>query len=131
MDTKWISYYFFFFAGLVHIGFFFFEAVLIRRTETARRLGLTDDAHAQVKIWAINQGFYNLMLALGTFLGLWLVRQKQVMLAGLLTSFCGITMIVAGVVLFVTAPRLRKWALLQALPPLLGFLFLVSHVRPE
>ena len=130
MEAKWISFFCFSLAALLHYVFFFFEAVLLQKPEAARRMKLSEEAHKHVKLWALNQAFYNLALALGMTVGLIFVLQLRVVAAGTLVGFCGLSMILAGIVLAVTAPRYWKGALAQALPPALGFLFLVSHISP-
>jgi putative membrane protein len=129
MKTEWIAFSFFFLAAMIHIGFFVFETFLLQKTSTAKRMGITGDAHKAVKPWAFNQGFYNLFLALGTLSGLYMIFQKKIMTAGALVSFCGLSMIGAGIALWFSIPRLRKFALLQLAPPLIGFIFLFFHVR--
>lgn len=128
MDTKWISFILFAIAGIIHLGFFWFESVILQRPQSYKLLGIDESAHRQVKIWALNQGYYNLFLAIGMFIGLYFVLQKQVMMAGAFAGFSGACMFGAGVVLAASSPRLRKFALIQAVPPLLGFIFLYFHI---
>ncbi|MCB0349738.1 MAG: DUF1304 domain-containing protein [Bdellovibrionales bacterium] len=128
MKTEWISFIFFGMAALIHVGLFILESFLFQKDGAQAKLGLTKEQHAAVKPWALNQGYYNLFLAIGTFVGLSLVLKKQILLAGVLTSFCGLSMMGAGTVLWFTVPRSRKFALLQILPPLIGFAFLFFHI---
>lgn len=128
MKSEWISFIFFAIAAIFHLGFFILESILFQRKGGHRLFKIPAKDHDAVKVWALNQGVYNLFLSLGTFLGLYFVLKKQVMLAGLLTSFCGVSMIGAGLVLWFSAPHLRRGALLQIVPPALGFLFLAFHV---
>lgn len=125
---KWLSFGSFALAGLLHIGFFVFESILFQNPKMAKRLRMSEHEHRAVKLWAYNQGFYNLALGLGTFVGLYFVLKFQVIIAGTILSFCGFTMVMAGVVLWFSAPDWRKSALVQAIPPLLGFLFLYFHI---
>lgn len=129
MDFRWISFFFFALAAILHIGFFVFESIILQKTGAHNKLKISEEAHKAVKIWAFNQGFYNLFLAMGMFVGLGMIFKKQIFIAGAITSFAGFFMIAAGVVLWFSAPRLRKAAVLQMVPPLLGFLFLISHIR--
>ncbi len=129
MKPEWISFFFFFLAALIHVGFFVIESILFQKKDGYKIFKIQPEDHQKVKIWAFNQGFYNLFLAFGTFIGLALIFKKQIMLAGVLTSFCGLSMIGAGIVLWVSAPQLRRGALAQILPPLIGFVFLSFHVR--
>ena len=77
---------------------------------------------------AFNQGFYNLFLALGTFVGLFLlawgnpVAGKWVMLVALSS------MVLASVVLVVSHRKLWRAALVQGVVPLLGIVFLLGAV---
>ena len=128
MIVSWLSFFCFFVAALAHIGFFIFEVFLLPKPHVYKKFGYTEDSFKLVKIWATNVGFYNLCFALGTLTGLYFIFKKQIMLAGVLTSFCGLSMITAGIALWVTAPHLRRWALLQILPPVIGFAFLAMHV---
>ncbi len=128
MKVEWISFICFGLAGFIHLGFFILESFIYQKEGAHTKLGLTKEQHAAIKVWAFNQGFYNLFLALGTFTGLSFVLKKQIMVAGVLTGFCGLSMIVAGVVLWLTVPHVRKMALLQLLPPLIGFIFLSLHI---
>ncbi len=125
---EWISFVLFALAALIHIGFFIAESILFQRPGGHRIFGLKESDVLAVRPWAFNQGFYNLFLALGTLLGLYFVLKMQIMLAGVLTGFCAVSMIGAGLALWWSVPRLRRFALIQMLPPLLGLLFLYFHV---
>ena len=111
-----------------HIGFFIIESIMYQKPEGYKLFKISPQDHLATKKWAFNQGFYNLFLALGTFWGLYFVTQKQVMVAGVLTGFCGMSMLAAGVVLWFSTPQLRKAAYYQIIPPLLGFISLSFHI---
>ncbi len=129
MKAEWISFFFFFLAALIHVGFFVFESILLQRPSAQSQLKLSESEFAKVKPWMFHQGFYNLFLAVGVFFGLALIFKKQVVAAGALTGFCGLCMTMAGLLLFIQQPNFRKWALLQFIPPVIGFFFLSFHVR--
>lgn len=118
-DVKWISYFFFGVAAIIHIGFFIMESFILQK-----KAEFSKDA----KLWAFNQGFYNLFLAVGMIIGLYYVRQLEIRMAGMMVSFSGLSMIVAGLVLAFSSPKLRKWSLIQIVPPLIGFIFLGFHI---
>lgn len=126
--ASWTSFVCFFIGALAHLGFFIFEVGFLPKPSVYQRLGYTDEQMRVIKPWVINQGFYNLCLALGTFYGLANVLQKNIMVAGAVTSVCGFTMLGAGLVLWVSQPRLRRVALIQILPPFFGFFALVIHI---
>jgi len=125
---QWVSFFFFFVAAVMHVGFFIIESFLYQKPDGYKFFKISPQDHQATKTWAFNQGFYNLFLALGTFWGLYFVTQKQVMVAGVLTGFCGMSMLAAGVVLWLSAPHLRKAAYYQIIPPLLGFISLSFHI---
>lgn len=117
MTFKWISFGFFAVAGLLHVLFFVIESILFQKPDGYRYFKMSEQDHKGAKLWAQNQGFYNLFFAFGMGAGLILDQL-------LLVVFCGLSMIAAGIVLWVTAPRLLRGALIQMIPPLLGFVFL-------
>lgn len=124
----WVSLALFGLAGVIHLAFFFYESFYLQTTQAQKALNLSDVEHKTLKPWAFNQGFYNLCLSIGTFLGLYFVFKKQVMLSGVVTGLCGFTMIIAGLAFWWSVPRLKYWALVQILPPALGFIFLYFHI---
>ena len=126
--SKWISYGLFSLAALIHIVFFILESFFLQNAKNVDLFKIKSEDHKAIKTWAMNQGFYNLALALQMIIGLIFVLKGEPKTAGLLVGLSGLTMIMAGIVLFFSAPQLRRGALLQALPPLLGFLFLFSHI---
>ncbi len=126
--AKWISYGLFSLAALVHVIFFILESFVLQNAKNADLFKIKSEDHKAIKVWAMNQGFYNLALALQMIIGLVYVLKGEPKTAGLLVSLSGLTMVMAGTVLFFSAPQLRRGALLQILPPLFGFLFLFSHI---
>ena len=126
--VKWISFFFFTIAAFIHLGFFVFESFLLQSPKGHQWLKMNEKDFSHVKIWAFNQGFYNLFLSLGMFLGLYFVLKLQVHLAGVMTGFCSFSMVFAALVLWFSAPQLRRAAILQGLPPLLGLIFVFFHV---
>lgn len=119
MDVKWISYFFFGLAALLHVGFFVLESFMIPKS---------DKYSEKEKIWAFNQGFYNLFLAAAMVIGLIYVRKLEIRMAGMMVSFAGFCMIIAGLVLIYSNRKMWKAAMVQILPPLIGFIFLGFHI---
>lgn len=120
-----------FLAAAFHVYVFFLESVSWRTPKTWKTFGLPSQEHADIiRPMAFNQGFYNLFLALGALLGLALLGVSST-IAITLMLFAALCMVGAGVVLFVSIPRSRRAALLQATPPLLGALFLVLALVVE
>jgi putative membrane protein len=127
--AQWISFFFFFVAALLHIAFFVLESILFKDPKVHRRFGVhTKEQFEAIQPWAFNQGFYNLFIAIGTFWGLRLIFKGQIVAAGAMVSFCGLSMVGAGLVLFFTKKSMRRAAWIQMGPPLLGFFFLSFHI---
>ncbi|MET1232235.1 MAG: DUF1304 domain-containing protein [Candidatus Limnocylindrales bacterium] len=113
-------------AALLHVGFFYLESIAFSRPRTWARFGLASQADADVvRPMAINQGFYNLFLALGVVGGLVLTdfATGGAVSAGVgITKFALACMVLAGAVLLATGRRFRRAALIQAVPPALALL---------
>ena len=128
MKIEWVSYFFFFIAALVHIYFFILESFLFQKPEGYKIFKSKKEDHAGAKPWAFHQGIYNLFLAVGMLMGLFYVTQLEIKTAGAMVSFSGLCMVIAGLALFFTDKKMRKGALVQMVPPLLGFFFLAFHI---
>ena len=115
MNTQNLSPFLFLVSGLLHVAFFIIESYLFQKPEGYKYFKMTKADHEPVKIWALNQGFYNLFLAFGIFTGIHLKVDA-------LTYFCALSMIGAGLVLWFTARRMRRAAYIQMLPPLAALL---------
>ncbi len=115
------------FAGLsamVHIVFFLFESVLFRNPAVQARFNIARSDVDAARPWAFNQGFYNLFLALGCFIGLLGVHGAIPAIDGsaarALVLFPCAGMVGAGVVLGLSDRRMLSAAALQAIPPLIA-----------
>lgn len=116
MNYQISSQIFFGVAGILHVLFFVIESFLFQKPDGYKLFRMSEQDHKGAKLWAKNQGFYNLFFAFGMFAGLYLNQSS-------LLVFCSLSMIAAGVVLWVTAPRLLRGALIQLVPPTMGLLF--------
>ncbi len=107
-------------AALAHIGFFIVESLLWRRPGVHRIFGVSSADQAETMAFALlNQGFYNLFLALGTLVGVagsWFLFDNE----DLLLLFCALFMVAAAVVLVVSNRRLWRGAVLQGGLPALA-----------
>lgn len=74
------------------------------------------------RLFAFNQGFYNLFLALGVFAGLALDLTGHSAAGLALATWCCLSMLGAAVVLVASAPRMKRGALVQGAAPLLFLL---------
>jgi len=118
-------------AGLMHIVIFYFESIVWSQPKTWKRFGLRSQEDADVvKPMALNQGFYNLFLAIGVFIGLGLLVSGANDAGIALTLFAALSMVAAATVLVVSNPKLARAAITQGALPLAGsVLVLVAVVR--
>jgi putative membrane protein len=114
-------------AALLHVVFFYMESIAFPRPEVHRRFGLkTADQAAVARPIMLNQGFYNLFLGIGVLVGLAMCAgDGTTATAGAAVVVFGLAcMALAGIVLAVTSPRLRRAAFVQAAAPLLALALL-------
>lgn len=106
-------------AGLLHVVFFVFESVLFKQAKIQRRFHVEPGAAEAVRPWAFNQGFYNLFLALGCFVGLAAMHATflDAATARACVMFPCVCMAGAGLVLIATDRRMARPASMQFLPP--------------
>ena len=112
-------------AALLHIVFFYMESIAFSRPEVHRRFGVMTPEHAEVaRPIMLNQGFYNLFLAVGVIIGVVLSNGDGTSAtAGTAVVVFGLAcMALAGVVLAVTGPTLRRAAAVQAGPSTVAIL---------
>lgn len=88
------------------------------KEKVLKRFGLTVEQAQYVKLWAFNQGFYNLFLAFGLFYSLWVADSHGLFLSRYLLAF----IVGAGLVLMASSPKKYVAALIQALPALIALI---------
>ena len=120
------SLVFAFLAAALHVYIFTMESLTWTRPATWKRFGVASQADAETtKPLAYNQGFYNLFLAIGAFIGIGCVA----LAAGapvqsavgwtLVFSCCG-SMLLAAVVLALSGKKYLRPAATQGVTPLLA-----------
>jgi putative membrane protein len=107
-------------AVLVHVVIFCMESLWWGRPAIRRRFRQTEAEAETNRLFALNQGFYNLFLALGVVTGLGLAVRGQVAAGFVLAGWSCLSMLGAAVVLAVSAPRMRSAAVVQGAAPLVA-----------
>jgi putative membrane protein len=114
-------------AALLHIVFFVFES-LLWTTPTVRKIFRQSEAEAQTtRMLALNQGYYNLFLALAAIAGVILMYRVDVPIAvsvAVLTVSLGSMVGAALVLLFSAGTKMILGVLLQGLAPLICLILL-------
>lgn len=105
-------------AATIHVGFFILESVAFGREGVWRIFGIrrAADASAQRLVY-LNQGFYNLFLAVGAVVGALIYASGG---TAVLVVFALAVMAAAAVVLAASAIRLWPAAMVQGVVPLIG-----------
>jgi len=116
-------------AGIIHVLFFFMESIAWMKPEVHSifQVQTIEDAEL-LRIYIQNQGFYNLFLACGIFVGLFIARRNPTASRALLIYAC-LFMIGAAIVLNFTIPAMIKGVFIQGLPPLIALIFLMLHKK--
>ena len=108
-------------AVLLHVYFFFLEAIAFRKPFAHRTFGVKDPAEVELLAFPmLNQGFYNLFLAIGTAVGVVGVARDWEPQGTTLVVFGTLFMVGAALVLVIARPRMARAASIQGVPPLLA-----------
>ena len=114
-------------AGLIHVLIFCMESLWWTTPEVRARFRQTPEQAQATRLFAFNQGFYNLFLGLGVFAGLTLVLAEHPVAGLTLATWSCLSMLGAAIVLVASAPGMRRGALIQGAAPLLFLLLELVH----
>ncbi|MFL4479776.1 DUF1304 domain-containing protein [Paeniglutamicibacter sp. ORCA_105] len=111
-------------AAAIHVYIFVLESLRWDRPSTRKAFGIQTDAEASAtKPLAFNQGFYNLILAVITVLGMaFALASSSTVGATLIFAGTG-SMAAAGLVLLFSSPKLARAAMFQLTAPALAIIF--------
>ena len=111
--------------ALIHVQIFVMESVLWPRPAVHRRFGIRSAEDAvTTRPLMLNQGFYNLFLALGIGIGLVMVHTGPDSAGRAIVIFCCASIVGAAAVLLGTDRKLARAALVQGIPPAVALLAL-------
>ena len=111
-------------AAVLHVLVFCMESLWFMQPAVHKRFGAATTADAEARrLFAFNQGFYNLFLAIGIFVGLGLIHlDGNVIVGRTLVLFNCACMSGAAVVLFFSAGRpMLRAAVIQGIFPILAW----------
>jgi putative membrane protein len=115
-------------AGVVHVLIFCMESLWWTSPKVRARFRQSAEQAETTRLFAFNQGFYNLFLALGTFAGIALVLMGHPRSGLTLVSWNCLFMLGAAIVLVASAPQMRRGAFIQGAAPFLFLLLALVHV---
>lgn len=113
-------------AALGHLAAFLMESFLFDRPGVQRMLLRQAEPSPGVRLWAFNQGFYNLFVAAGAIIGVIVWASGDDTVGRTLVIYTCAFMTAAGVVLFVSDRRLWTGMLGQSVPPLIALLAAIA-----
>ena len=114
-------------AGAIHVLIFCMESLWWTTPKVRARFRQLPEQAQATRLFAFNQGFYNLFLAMGVFAGFALVRAGYSISGWSLVTWSCLSMLGAAIVLAASAPQLRRGALIQGAAPFLFLLLGLIH----
>jgi len=114
-------------AGAIHVLIFCMESLWWTSPGVRTRFRQLPEQAQATKLFAFNQGFYNLFLAVGVFAGLTLVLTGHVVSGLTLATWSCASMLGAAVVLAASAREMRRGAIVQGAAPLLFLLLRLAQ----
>ena len=108
-------------SALLHCGFFAMESVFFMNESVYTRFRLTSLADAEtVRLFAYNQGWYNLFLAIAALIGVFFASKLKRNVGNTLSMYACFSMLAAALVLVTSSPEMLRAAIIQGLFPLLA-----------
>ncbi|HEX9175427.1 MAG TPA: DUF1304 domain-containing protein [Mycobacterium sp.] len=114
-------------AALVHVYIWVLESFLWTTPRTRAVFGTSEEEAQTSKLLALNQGFYNLFLAVITAVGIAFFGTGCTAVGSALIFAGTGSMALAAVVLAVSSPDKARSALVQGLFPVAAIVLLVLH----
>lgn len=112
-------------AALLHVYIFTMESLTWTTPRTRKVFGTSAEEAETTKLMALNQGFYNLFLAVVSVVGIVAIAQGHTGI-GVALVFAGVgSMLAAAVVLLASAPDKARAAVTQGAFPLVAVVLLV------
>jgi putative membrane protein len=115
-------------AALVHVYIWVLESMLWTAPRTRAVFGTTEDEAATTKLLALNQGFYNLFLAVVTTVGIVAFAMCSAPVGATLIFAGTGSMVLAAIVLLVSSPDKARGALIQGTFPAIAIVLLGVHL---
>ena len=111
-------------AAALHVVIFYLESFAWTYDGALKAFNMTREEAENTQEMAFNQGFYNLLLAIEVFVGVFLMATRNPAGKPLIT-FAVFSMFCAAVLLYITSPNKRSAAIKQAVFPLMALCNLI------
>jgi putative membrane protein len=112
-------------AALIHVYIFYLESFAWTDRKALATFGMTAEQAEAMRPMALNQGFYNLFLAIVTGVGIVFTAAGSTAVGAALVLAGTGSMVAAALVLVISDPTKRDAALKQGLVPLLAIVAVV------
>lgn len=122
----YLAYLFTVLAAFIHFYIFAVESLLWGRPGTNKIFRVTPEQAEQNRLFAFNQGFYNLFLGMAAAGGALLCINGSITIGFTLMTYATLSMLGAAVVLVFSESRLLRAAFIQGLFPLLALICLMA-----
>lgn len=124
-----MSYLFVGIASLIHVYIFVMESILWGTPKVNKTFALTPELAEANRLFAFNQGFYNLFLAIAALNGIMFALGGMEIIGLVLMVYSCLSMVGAAATLICSSRELIRPALIQGLPPFLALIFLGLWIK--
>ncbi len=111
-------------AAVIHVGIFYMESIAWTGPRVRAIFKTTEEEARTTRLLALNQGFYNLFLAVAVMLGIAMVALGTVAIGATLIFAGAGSMALAALVLLLSSPGRALAAAVQGLMPAVGVILL-------
>lgn len=111
-------------AAVIHVGIFYMESIAWTGPRVRAIFKTTEEEARTTRLLALNQGFYNLFLAVAVMLGIAMVALGTVAIGATLIFAGAGSMALAALVLLLSSPGRALAAATQGLLPAVGVILL-------
>lgn len=122
----YFAYLFTALAALIHLYIFIMESILWGKPRTNGVFRMSPAQAEQNRLFAFNQGFYNLFLGVASAGGAVLCMNGNITIGFTLMAYANLSMLGAALVLICSNRRLIRAASIQGFPPLFALIFLAQ-----
>lgn len=117
-------------AGLLHVAIFAMESIFFMHESIYSRFLITSTDQAQVvSLFAYNQGWYNLFLAIAALSGAIFTNTLPKNVGASLSIYACLSMLGAAIVLVLSSPELLRAAVIQGIFPLLALVIFAMSFK--
>ena len=109
-------------ASLIHVYIFVMESLLWGTPKINKDFGVNKEEAEMNRLFAFNQGFYNLFLAIAGFVGIALMQTQSIEAGRALVLCSCLSMFGASLVLISSNRKLLRPAIIQGGPPLIALI---------